>query len=693
MRRLLLLLALGAAVRAPFWLEAWRTPLDGDLAVVGVMARHPFAGTTLWGQPYGSPLEAWLLAPLFALCGATPGVLRAFYFALGLLLVPLAFALGRALHPRAALPAALLTAVAPPYVLLLSALPPPLYPLALLLDGGVLLVALHLGPRLARGERPRVALVAWGALGGLALWTHLMSSSVVAATSALLGRRAMQAARGSLLSASGRLAWGLIALSAASAPSWLHFIAGERAAAVLSPSSRRESAAEHLRGLLPRLHEPIGGLLGTHVPLIADDPDHAVHAPAWAAAALIVAWLGVAVVVVNGKRRASSSTAGGAEPAAPLLLVVTAGLVLLAFVVPARSGPQTVRFLTPAFLPLAALAGWACVRGLGSRAWMAALALAALTLPTSARLYGAWHTSERAAPPFRSPDLAPVIRFLGERGLGHAWASYAVAWRLTFESGECVIASQPWNERFRHEPLPLRDEVRFARDVAWVLTPDLPSDLPTPRAFEDALGRIGGTFRRDTVGPALIYHAFAPPYGPEVEPLATAGAAGDGDLSTRIEPRDPRSALTFTLPEPRPLDGLALFAGDSAPTLPRSLDVAVSADGRTFDVVARRRRRGERDDLRWVGGQPQAVLDHDVLPIALGGRRVAAVRLTPVDSDEPWALAEVLLHPATSEARPRPWDDWLPPRLTWPERREALARDPRRNREDWYSRTQLAARR
>ena len=53
---------LAVAVRAPFWAEALRTPVDGDTAIIGLMARHLGRGTTMWGQPYGSPLEAWLAA-------------------------------------------------------------------------------------------------------------------------------------------------------------------------------------------------------------------------------------------------------------------------------------------------------------------------------------------------------------------------------------------------------------------------------------------------------------------------------------------------------------------------------------------------------------------------------------------------------------------------------------------------------
>jgi hypothetical protein len=105
--------------------------------------------------------------------------------------------------------------------------------------------------------------------------------------------------------------------------------------------------------------------------------------------------------------------------------------------------------------------------------------------------------------------------------------------------------------------------------------------------------------------------------------------------------------------------------------------------------VASRRRREERADLRWVNGHPQAVIDHDVLAIPLGGRPVVALRLAPVASDERFRVAEVLLHEAPGRAA---WDEWLPSGLGWGERRRALVESPRPDREDWYSRLLLAAR-
>ena len=51
---------------------------------------------------------------------------------------------------------------------------------------------------------------------------------------------------------------------------------------------------------------------------------------------------------------------------------------------------------------------------------------------------------------------------------------------------------------------------------------------------------------------------------------------------------------------------------------------------------------------------------------------VAAVRIVPVLSSDPWTLSEVLLHPATAAAARGGWDEWLDPHLTWKERARAL---------------------
>jgi hypothetical protein len=667
-----LAILLGLVVRVPFWIEALRTPVDGDTAIVGLMARHPGQGTTLWGQPYGSPLESWLAAPFVAALGPTNEALRLFSFLLGLALIPAAHALAGRLDGRAALPAAIVVACPPPYFLLLASLPPPLYPAVLVLLAYLLALTLRLGDRLSGEEPPpRASLALAGALAGLALWTHLMSAGVIAACAAFLWARARGRRR--------PLAIALLALLACSAPWWVRALTDRSATRIVAVGDRRQTTAAHLREVLPHLHEPLGGLLGSHVPMVADDPEFIVWSPR------VVA--GAAIFIYGACLVFAARSLGDPRIA---LLFASAGLTVLAFPFPLRSGPATMRFLTPLYLPVVALVTWVSAARVASRrAWVVVLALCGLHLAGSTRLLGAWRSADRRAPPFLLPDLGPVREALERNGIRRAYASYGPAYRLTYESGERIIVSQPWNERFLHYPLPYLDEVRFAVRTAWVSTPRIPSDLPAPAELESALARAGGTWRRTDLPGALVYHDFVPPYAAEGAPLAGAGVIGDGDLATALSP-DPTRPTVLRLPAPVALDAVTLMAGFEGPRLLRSMDVEVSADGVTFELVAQRRRRGEREDLRWVNGHPQYVLDHDVLSIPLGGRTVAALRVTPVASGDPWRLAEVLLHPAT--AARFPWDDALDPALSWPERRRTLIANPRPDREDWYYRRLLAER-
>jgi len=671
-RRLLAVLAFGAIVRAPFWLEALRTPLDGDEAVTGLMALHPGVGTTFWGTAYGSPLEAWLLSPLVAALGPTALPLRLYYFGVGLALVPLAWALGAALHPRAALPAALVMACPSAYMLLFASLPPTVYPTSAVFCGLALLLALRAGARLRAGSPCHGPLALWGLLSGAALWLQLSAASVVLACVSYLawcGRRRPLP-----------LLAGLLGLLLAGSPLWFAPLRDPRAAEAVGLAGRKASALDHAARVAAQLHRPVGGLLGTHAPVVADDPEHVVRAPR--PIALLVA-LGYGAVVLVAARRARRS------PAAWLLLGALALAVLL-FPFPARSGPETIRYLTPVYLPLAALAGLAAsAAGNDRRTLGVALALAALHLVGAARLLAAWRATDRAAAPFSLPDLEPLKRLLDERGIRRAYASYVPAYRIAYETRERIVASQPWNERFPGHPLPFLDEVRFGKDVAWVLTPGIPSRLPEPDAFEAALRDIGGRFRRAEAGAAIVYDRFEPPFAATVVPLPGAGAAGDGDLATRaVEP--PSGPTTFTLPSPTALDAVTLVSPRGELRLPEALRLEVSADGRDFERVARRREGEERGSLGWVNGHPQWPADRDLVAAPLGGRMVAAIRVTPLGPARPWAVGEVLLHPAGSTG---PWTEWLEPKASWPERARALATSPRPDREDWYYRSLLARRR
>ena len=319
------------------------------------------------------------------------------YFLLGLALIPIAYGLGAGPPPGGGvpgggapgLPAALLPSPRRAAPAVLRDDPRPLRRAAP--------ARAPAGRRLARGRDAAPGrLVPWGVLAGLALWTHLMSASAVAAASAL----SLRSARGRR----GTLAFALLPAAPrqrplvdarARRPRGHAHRAGRRAA-------RRRPSATCARSL-PRLHEPMGGVLGTHVPVVADSSDFVLYAPAAVRVGLVLLY-GVLLILAV---RASSAAAAAA------LLLAAAALALARLPLPVRAAPHTLRFLTPA---------WSCRcscsrpgrrwRGRPRRSWLAVLALGGLHLAGGAQLLEAWRSADRAEPPFVLPDLAPVRRLL-----------------------------------------------------------------------------------------------------------------------------------------------------------------------------------------------------------------------------------------------------------------------------------------
>jgi len=114
---LALLMILAALIRLDF-MRATQWSIDSDEAIVGLMGRHILEGrgipTFYYGQHYMGSLEAIVASGSFALFGATPFTLSLVPLACAVLLVPLMYALGRAIAGRiAGLVAALLTAFPP----------------------------------------------------------------------------------------------------------------------------------------------------------------------------------------------------------------------------------------------------------------------------------------------------------------------------------------------------------------------------------------------------------------------------------------------------------------------------------------------------------------------------------------------------------------------------------------------------
>jgi hypothetical protein len=403
--------------------------------------------------------------------------------------------------------------------------------------------------------------------------------------------------------------------------------------------------------------------------------DHEVVSPTLVQAALVLLYASGAVLALARRRQAGTLALGAAF-----------ALTVAIFPFPVRSDLAGVRFLTPAYLPLAVLVVVGATAWLGRAAWAPVVLLAGLHALPLPGLLRQWHDARDTSAFF--PDCSAARQTMEALGLRRGYASYNTAYCITWESAERIVVSQPWNERFVHHPLPYLDEVRFAGSaIAWVLRPGYDYlAVPPPKEFERQLRRAGGSWRRRDAGGTVVYHSFVPPFSSSVTPLEDAGAAGDGDPTTRVlEPA--RGPSTHGVTVPRPLYGITLLAGTERPLLPRSVKVEVSEDGAVFEQVLRRRRNREHVKLMWLNGQPRYPVDDEAISVRLRGQRVSEIRVTPLGDQGPWSLAEVLLH---EDPGRMPWGPLVELDSSWAERLDELRREPRPDDAVWYHRLVLA---
>jgi 4-amino-4-deoxy-L-arabinose transferase-like glycosyltransferase len=442
MRRALVVLALvGAGLR--IW--AWLLPqgaLDADEAVVGLLSRSILHGTFpafFPGQGYGGTQEEWLAAPLVAAFGMETWAIRLPVIALWVLAAVLVWRVGlRVLDPFRAAVAAALFWVWPAYFIWKSERAHGFYGSEVVLGLLILLLVLRLEERSTRRDL---------ALLGLALGCGLWSSPQVAivalpALGWLVWRR-REVLRGSPL---------VIAAGVVGALPWL--ISNARHGwPSLHPGPNEGPWSEHLHNLV-----------------VATLPQSLGLRLAWSFEWLGTPLVGIAVygLVVGGflwllwKRP---------QPLTPVLLIVVLFPVFY-FVSPytwLQSEPRYLTLVMPLFALLLAYAASSVARATAIVAVALAFSVGGL-VELQRHQVAAFRTEGTAVP----ANLDPVLRTLRAHNIRYAFASYWVAWRITWESQLHLIGAK---SSYAHP---------FARD-GRVYPGDPPNDLGIdPRYYREA---------------------------------------------------------------------------------------------------------------------------------------------------------------------------------------------------------------
>jgi 4-amino-4-deoxy-L-arabinose transferase-like glycosyltransferase len=422
--------------------------LDADEAVWGLMARHFLDGelsTFFWGQSYGGTLETLLTMLVFAVAGPSILTLRLVPIVLFAVAALLVWRIGkRTVGEPAALIAALAFWLWPSYLVWKSTRAHGFYGAATVLALVIVLLALRL-----RARDSTLDLAALGLAVGVGWWQTPQIAFVAVPALAWLVWRRPAVVRG---------AWIVVPAAILGAAPWLAWNFDHGWESLQLPFEPGDNTyADHLRTFL---YATLPSALGLRVPLSLD----------WLLGEIVsrileILALGAFVWLLLRRRRRLE-----------LLLVIAALYPFLQSASPYSSLTVEPRYLV-LLMPVSALLVAELV---GRRTALAAGTLAALATLSAAGLAG-MESARLPVPPVggeRVPeDIGPVLATLRAAGATRVLAHYSVAYRITFESDEAIIAT-PTGDAARY--LPHRRLVLASRDPAYVFVAGSITD-PGPR--------------------------------------------------------------------------------------------------------------------------------------------------------------------------------------------------------------------
>jgi hypothetical protein len=423
--------------------------LDADEAVWGLMTLRALEGSFdvfFWGQSYGGTQEVLLGVPVFAAAGSGTASVRVVPLALFALGAVLVWRLGRRLLGEpGATAAAVFYAIWPAYLVWKSTRGHGFYGAAMVCSLLVLLLALRLS------EQPRrTDAVLFGLALGVGWWATPQVGFVALPALIWLGL--------TLRGASTTL-WPAVPAALVGAAPWITWNVLHPLASFAQPFERGDDTyIDHIRTFA---FATFPSILGVRVPFTLDWlPNELVGRVVEGGVLLLLV-----VLLLSGRRRA-------------LLGAVALGYAVVQSVSPFSFLNEEPRYLV-LLVPVLALAlADVAARSLAA-ATVTAVVLAGLT---AAGLHGMMSV-EPPVPPVagaRVPaDIRPALRTLERLDQRYVRARYEVAYRITFESRERIIASSMTAVRYR----PYQDTVARVSFPAHVFVRGSPAELRWARTF------------------------------------------------------------------------------------------------------------------------------------------------------------------------------------------------------------------
>ena len=405
-----LLGAAGVALRVWVHRSALGIP-DSDEAVVGLMVDHAMRGeptTFFWGQAYGGSQEALLTVPVFWIAGSSWLTLRLVPIALSVVAAVVVWRVGRrTIGEPAAGVAGGLAWIWPPFVIYKLTHQWGFYASGTLYSALVLLLTLRLAERPSKARAGTFGLVV-----GLALWqsAQLVPIVVTAIVWAVWRRRSVL-----------RYAWIAAVFAVIGALPSIVWNVRNDWGSFMSPIEDTTTYLHRLRVFASPL---LPMLLGLRTPFTQERLLPAIPT--------LLLYAAIAALLAFGCFRARHHNAS-------LLYVVA-----LAFPFVYTLAPATFFSPEPKYLVVLSPVVVLLVAQLATTYWRATAVVAvalAVSIATLNRMETYFRTVP-AQPPVAPRDLGPLISTLDRLGLDRVYADFWLAYSLTFDARERIIASQ-----------------------------------------------------------------------------------------------------------------------------------------------------------------------------------------------------------------------------------------------------------
>jgi len=480
-------------------------PVTTDEAMSVLAAKRIWGGTWLIlmpGTPYFFPFESYLLSPLVDLMPRNAVGVRYLPFILGSIsVIGFLYIARRCLQKDSRWPAYAWILIPSTYILMYqSGYIPTNYAVTVTFAWLVVLL-FDIGQK--RAHRNFLIFVV-GVLGGLAFSTHILSIAFVfpAFLFLFLGDNARHiVARTVSLSAGAVI--GLLPFLL----SLIVYPEAHRAVSQLTPWNKILYKLWN-----PGLTETLPGVLGIN-PTLFPDFDAYLNQPHFLRTTVAYVYLAILILVVANRtmlfiRRVRLHRWPSFE--VHDLFVAASVIAIVLYSMNMRAQSETYRYLLIPALYFPFLLAYAySISQFHVRVaiGMFTVFLLLFNITTSARIIRIWGLPHFPGEIARTPPITELIATLKRDNIDRCYATFWLAYRITYETDEAIVCSPPYNERFLGWPQPYKQLVDQSQKAPYVLSTGFDTRLPVA-TFEKHMAAYNVSYEKRKVGAFTLYENF-----------------------------------------------------------------------------------------------------------------------------------------------------------------------------------------